>query len=68
LDVELIVRIRELEERLEGASYRNGYLEAENQGLKALLGAQETQIKLLTDSQYKGSWWARFSSWFFGRG
>lgn len=62
---ELLDKIRELENKLEGATYRNGYLEAENEGLKALIGAKETHIKLLTDSQHKTGWWSRFSSWFF---
>lgn len=63
----LLVRIQELEQKLEGATFRNGYLEAENEGLKALLGAQETHIKLLTDSQHKSGFWKGFWSWFTGR-
>ncbi len=63
--VELIDKIRELEAKLEGATYRNGYLEAENEGLKTLLGAKDTQIMLLTDRQHKSGWWARFAAWFF---
>ena len=63
---ELFDRIRELEAKLEGATFRNGYLEAENQGLRTLLGAKDTHIKLLTDSQHKSGWWARFSRWFLG--
>lgn len=63
---ELFDRIRELEAKLEGATYRNGYLEAENEGLRTLLGAKDTHIKLLTDSQHKSAWWARFSRWFLG--
>jgi Helix-turn-helix domain len=60
--------IRELQDKLENkdhhlqaANYRIGYLESQ-------LENQREQIKLLTDSQHKGGWWARFSSWFFGRG
>jgi len=63
----VLVRIQELEQKLEGATFRNGYLEAENEGLKALLGAQETHIKLLTDSQHKPASWRKFWSWFTGR-
>lgn len=70
------------QEKLEAATYRNGYLEAQ------LTGA-ETQLKLLPDyqaqaseavllrkqvmelqgelHQYKRGWWARFSAWFVGR-
>ncbi len=62
----LVNRIQELEQKLEGATYRNGYLEAENDGLKALLGAKDSQIKLLTDSQHKQGWWHRFGAWFIG--
>lgn len=61
---DLALRVQELERKLEGATYRNGYLEAENEGLRLLLGAQEAQIKLLTDSQHKSGWWSRFSAWF----
>jgi hypothetical protein len=50
--------IARLRQQLEGAIYRNGYLESK-------LEDRETQIKLLTDTQNKGGWWARFSSWFF---
>lgn len=48
------------EKDLQAASATIGYL-------KAQLEAQEQEIKLLTDSQHRGGWWARFSSWFFGR-
>lgn len=51
--------IKDLQSKLEGASYRVGYLEAK-------LEEKETQIRLLTDSQHKGSWWADFKKWFFG--
>lgn len=38
-------------------------LSKENGALQALLNEREQQLKLLTDSQHKRSWWARFSSW-----
>lgn len=45
---------------LQGASYRNGYLEAQ-------LAAKDEHIKLLTDSQHnKVGWWSRFAHWFIG--
>ena len=50
--------IQELQLKLEGATYRIGYLEAQ-------LENERAQMKLLTDSQHKGGWWAKFSSWFF---
>ena len=43
---------------LQAASATIGYL-------KAQIEAQDQQLKLLTDSQHKGGWWAKFSSWFF---
>lgn len=48
---------RSLNEKLEAANHRNGYLEAQTEGY-------QDQIKLLTDSQHKRGWWARFASWF----
>ncbi len=47
-------------EKLEAASMRIGYLEARTENY-------ETQIKLLTDSQHKRAWWARFGAWFLGQ-
>ncbi len=48
---------RSLNEKLEAANHRNGYLEAQTEGY-------QDQIKFLTDSQHKHGWWTRFSSWF----
>jgi excisionase family DNA binding protein len=75
-------QIETLQERLEAATYRNGYLEAQ-------LSGAETQLKLLPDlsaratkaellekeidtlkaelSLQKRTWVQRFNSWFFGR-
>lgn len=56
--VELMsAEMKELKQQLQGASYRNGYLEAQLEG-------REHEIKLLTDSQHKRGWFARFASWF----
>jgi len=56
--VELMTdELKELKQQLQGASYRNGYLEAQLEG-------RDRDIKLLTDSQHKSGWWARFASWF----
>jgi len=52
--------VRELQAKLEGASYRIGYLEAQ-------LEAERRQVKLLTDSQHKAGWWARFKKWCAGQ-
>ena len=50
--------LKEKDAKIEALLMRNGYLQAQAES------AQET-IKLLTDSQHKGGWWAKFSSWFF---
>ena len=50
--------IEALRAKLEGAIYRNGYLESK-------LEEREKQILMLTDRQHKPGWWAKFSSWFF---
>lgn len=71
-----------LQEKLEAATYRNGYLEAK-------LSGAETQLKLLPDLSAKATktdileqqiakleeelasarrgWWARFGAWFIGQ-
>ena len=51
---------RALNEKLEAANHRNGYLEAR-------VDHQSEQIKLLTDSQHRLGFWSRFWSWFTGR-
>lgn len=53
--------IQELQAKLEGASYRIGYLEAQSEIF-------QKEIKLLTDSQHKVGWWSRFCSWFTSSG
>lgn len=50
--------LRDKDAKIEALILRTGYLQAQADT------AQET-IKLLTDSQQKTGWWARFSSWFF---
>lgn len=50
----------DLKAQLQGAAYRNGYLEAK-------LEDKQNQILLLTDRQNKQGWWATFSTWFLGR-
>jgi hypothetical protein len=50
--------IEQLQAKLEGATYRIGYLESK-------LEDRDYQIKLLTDSQHKPGWWAKLSNWFF---
>lgn len=49
-----------LKQQLQGATYRNGYLEGK-------LEERDREIKLLTDSQHKAGRWQRFCSWFMGR-
>jgi hypothetical protein len=50
--------INEKDQKLEAATYRIGWLESQLQD-------REKEIKLLTDSQHKPGWWAKFSNWFF---
>jgi len=50
--------LKEKDAKIEALLMRNGYLQAQMES------SQET-IKLLTDSQHKPGWWAKFSSWFF---
>lgn len=52
--------IRELQTKLEGASFRIGYLEAQ-------LEAERHQVKLLMDSQHNRGAWSRFWTWFIGK-
>lgn len=76
------VQIETLQEKLEAATYRNGYLEAQ-------LSSAESQLKLLPDLSVKAtkvetmeqqiakleldlasarrSWWTRFAAWFLGQ-
>lgn len=55
-----VVDIDALFLKLEAASYRIGFLEAQ-------LETERQQVKLLTDSQHQQGWWSRFSAWFIGR-
>lgn len=57
---ELKNELTALRNQLEGAIYRNGYLEAK-------LEERDTTIKLLTDSQHGLTWWRRVRSWFIGK-
>ncbi len=50
----------ELQSKVEALTWRNGYLESQ-------LQERDKEIKLLTDSQHKSGWWARFCSWLASR-
>lgn len=52
--------IKELQTKLEAASFRIGYLQHQ-------VESQESEIRLLTDSRHKSSWWLRFCSWLKGQ-
>jgi len=54
----LLTVIDEKDKKLEAATYRIGWLESQ-------LQEREKEVKLLTDSQHKPGWWAKFSTWFF---
>mgnify|MGYP000081183651 CR=1 FL=1 len=60
LVADLQERLDKANQQLQGATFRNGYLESK-------LEDKEQQILLLTDRQTKQSWWANFSAWFLGR-
>ncbi|NJL73191.1 MAG: helix-turn-helix domain-containing protein [Candidatus Competibacteraceae bacterium] len=49
--------IKELQNQVQAAAFRNGYLESK-------LEERDREIKLLTDSQHKPSWWQRFKAFF----
>ncbi|RTL31574.1 MAG: DNA-binding protein [Rhodocyclaceae bacterium] len=53
-------QIKQLQNKLDAASYRLGYLEHERE-------KHVEEIKLLTDSQHKPGWWARFTKWCAGQ-
>ena len=58
----LIDLVQSLQTKLEGATYRNGYLESQ-------IEEREKKIQLLTDSLHrKRSWWRRFGDWLKGSG
>jgi len=59
LKTELESKVSEAQREIQAASFRNGYLESQ-------LENQRDQIKLLTDSQHKPGWWARFKKWCAG--
>lgn len=59
LKAELESKVSEAQREIQAASFRNGYLESQ-------LENQRDQIKLLTDSQHKPGWWARFKKWCAG--
>jgi hypothetical protein len=56
--------VQELLKKVEALTYRNGYLESQVAERDRQIESHQDQIKLLTDSQHKRSWWARFGSWF----
>jgi chaperonin cofactor prefoldin len=49
--------IKDLQDKLEAATFRVGYLQHQ-------VETKEEQIKLLTDSQHKPSWWLRLKNLF----
>jgi hypothetical protein len=53
----LLEVVQDLQNKLQAASFRNGYLESQ-------LESHKEQIKLLTDSQHKQGWWPRLRNWF----
>jgi hypothetical protein len=59
----LQAKVEQMARELAGASYRNGYLESQNQ-------QYQEQLKLITMRPVDikvASWWAKFASWFVGK-
>ncbi|MBZ0184611.1 MAG: helix-turn-helix domain-containing protein [Candidatus Obscuribacterales bacterium] len=57
----------QLQSKLEAATYRIGYLEAQLSERLRDIEERDASIKLLTDSQHnKSSWWSRLKTWFHG--
>jgi hypothetical protein len=52
-------------EQIQALTYRNGYLESQLSEREKDIIERDERMKLLTDSQHKPGWWAKFSSWFF---
>lgn len=52
-------------EQIQALTYRNGYLESQLSEREKDIIERDEKMKLLTDSQHKPGWWAKFSSWFF---
>jgi len=63
-DSYLVELNKKLLEQVQALTYRNGYLQSQLVEREKDIAEQNEQIKLLTDSQHKRGWWARFSSWF----
>ncbi|MBS3904836.1 MAG: hypothetical protein KGZ39_05875 [Simkania sp.] len=63
-DSYLIELNKKLLEQVQALTYRNGYLQSQLVEREQDIAEQGERIKLLTDSQHKRGWWARFSSWF----
>jgi hypothetical protein len=65
----LVAILEQQTKELQGAYWRNGRLESQVEELQKIVQFQEEQLrehmKLLTDSQHKPGWWAKFSTWFF---
>ncbi|MBA3858195.1 MAG: hypothetical protein C0507_14920 [Cyanobacteria bacterium PR.3.49] len=64
---ELAKAFVEMSNKLQHATYRNGWLESKLEELQKDVEQRDQAIKLLTDSQHKPAWWRRFYSWFIGR-
>lgn len=54
---DLQAKLDSANQQLQAASFRNGYLESQ-------VDHHKEQIKLLTDSQHKASWWRQAWNWF----
>lgn len=64
--IRLLDLVEKQSAKLEAAAGQIGYLQAQLETQTKLLQVKDDQLKLLTDSQNKRGWWARFASWFVG--
>jgi hypothetical protein len=65
--IRLVNLVEKQAAKLEAAAGQIGYLQSQLESQRELVQAKEAEIRLLTDSQHKRSWWVRFSAWFLGR-
>jgi hypothetical protein len=63
----LLALVEKQSAKLEAAAGQIGYLQAKMEEQNKQLEQKTEQLKLLTDSQHKRSWFQKFSSWFLGR-
>lgn len=56
---------KQLLEQVQLLTYHKGYLESQLAEREKDIIERDAKLLMLTDSQHKLGWWAKFSSWFF---